>query len=114
MVGVHGACEIAWNIEGMISMVVNGMSKFVGGNMTLSQRLRVLRSEEPRPLEDDRVSARRYCEGIYKDTGCSEGGEVISSSCLQCPLPSCKYDYPEGVALYRRDMEVMERKFDKV
>jgi hypothetical protein len=46
------------------------MSKFVGGNMTLSQRLRVLRSEEPSPLEDDRLSAGRYREGIYKDTGC--------------------------------------------
>lgn len=71
--------------------------------MTLSQRLRVLRSEEPSPLEDDRLSAGRYREGIYKDTGCSEGGEVISSSCLQCPLPSCKYDDPEGVALYLKE-----------
>ena len=31
----------------------------------------------------------------YKDTGCE-----VSSSCLRCPLPMCKYDTPrEGYAM---------------
>jgi hypothetical protein len=52
----------------------------------------------------------------YKDTGCKEEGRVISTACLRCPLPLCKYDDPEGVIrwLGRYDAEVMERKFDKV
>ena len=46
----------------------------------------------------------------WADTGCA-----VSSSCLICPLPQCKYDDPYWYARYRRGlreqhrMEVMEK-----
>ena len=33
----------------------------------------------------------------YRDTGCE-----VSPSCLQCPLPQCKYDDPIWYQRYRR------------
>jgi hypothetical protein len=40
----------------------------------------------------------------YADTGCE-----LSPSCLNCPLPQCKYDAPRrvrGLRNYRRDREI--------
>lgn len=34
----------------------------------------------------------------YRDNGCS-----VSPSCLQCPLPQCKYDDPGWLTRVRRD-----------
>lgn len=34
----------------------------------------------------------------YQDDGCD-----VSSSCLRCPLPQCKYDVPNGERRERRD-----------
>ena len=34
----------------------------------------------------------------YRDEGCE-----LSSSCLECPLPQCKYDNPGWLQRYRRD-----------
>ena len=33
----------------------------------------------------------------YEDTGCE-----VSSSCLECPLPQCRYDDPAWYQQYRR------------
>ena len=32
----------------------------------------------------------------YEDTGCE-----VSPSCLNCPLPQCKYDDPDGSKRHR-------------
>ena len=38
-----------------------------------------------------------YANGLtYEDDGC-----VISSKCIECPLPECKYDDPLWYAKYR-------------
>ena len=34
---------------------------------------------------------------VYEDTGCE-----VSASCLNCPLPQCKYDDPAWFQRYRR------------
>jgi hypothetical protein len=83
------------------------VSKSVSGVTYLPRR------EWPRPLTEDNVSERRYREGGYADTGCSERGEVISTSCLECPLPQCKYDDLEGATEWlqaRRSVKVESRK----
>ena len=46
----------------------------------------------------------------YRDTGCD-----LSPSCLQCPLPQCRYDEPGGLRapLNRtRDHEIHRLRFD--
>ncbi len=55
------------------------------------------------PLID--VLPERY---TYKDNGCE-----VSPSCLQCPLPQCKYDNPgwlQRQVRQQRDGEVLEVK----
>jgi len=42
---------------------------------------------------------------VYEDTGCE-----VSASCLNCPLPQCKYDDPLWFQRYRqysRDLSVL-------
>ncbi len=36
----------------------------------------------------------------YRDDGCE-----LAPSCLRCPLPICKYDYPGGVLGLHSDMK---------
>ena len=55
------------------------------------------------PLID--VLPERY---TYKDNGCE-----VSPTCLQCPLPQCKYDNPgwlQRQVRQQRDEEVLEVK----
>ncbi|NQW16179.1 MAG: hypothetical protein HQ478_01720 [Chloroflexi bacterium] len=45
----------------------------------------------------------------YRDDGC-----VISSTCLDCPLPVCKFDAPgwlQRASRYDRDVEVVKMRF---
>ncbi len=41
---------------------------------------------------------------IYIDTGCE-----VSPSCLNCPLPVCKYDAPAQYGLLRRQQRDQEK-----
>ena len=48
----------------------------------------------------DDTPERMLVESLYQDTGCSD-----FASCLNCPLPMCKYDDPDGVRIYRRQIK---------
>ena len=50
-------------------------------------------------------SGKKREEDFVADDGCE-----YSSSCLQCPLPACKYDDPIGVFLDDAGKELGDRK----
>ncbi|MEX0749434.1 MAG: hypothetical protein WD359_01380 [Dehalococcoidia bacterium] len=51
-------------------------------------------------------------DAVYRDTGCD-----LAPSCLNCPLPRCKYDVPRsarrlGNCARDREIAVLRRKYD--
>ena len=58
----------------------------------LAARPETARKEDPTTFPDD-VSEFYH----YEDTGCE-----VSDSCLDCPLPQCRYDDPEWYVRNRR------------
>ena len=59
------------------------------------------------PPPDDQERLDQYPEhqiakGAYRDTGCS----VMVSPCLECPLPRCLEDLPEGFLRDDRNAQI--------
>ena len=43
-----------------------------------------------------------WSDVVYSDTGC----KAVSPSCLNCPLPKCKYDDPEGFLTWKHQHDI--------